>query len=529
MRSCAVMILLILLGCASVGVDSDKQEAHNFDDVFMAEERQALGISSNGVGHDSSAKAVEEINQNFLAWMTLQSFEEDGDHNTPIERAANNNRLFSQKPVLQTARPQEEDSVEESILNHSRFTLAPRKEDIDKAWESEQKQQVKIGVLLPVSGSLSKIGLHLWRAALLALHQYQSEDHVALHLFDTAGDPAVAEDAFQKALQADVDVILGPFLSSSLEAIRDLVVADVPVLSFSNNNQYAGKGVYIFGYTPLQQLAVLIDYAQHKGKKKLGVLLPKTLYGREIKRALALVLQKEGMSYEDILVYDPLNMEDDTALKTFTDYNERRYIKNRALNLARQNNKEEEIARLEKRDTLGEVPFDSLLLVAGSDINLRTLGAKLSFFDVDRRNGVQFLGLQSWEDFEDLNREPSLIGSWYVAPPHKNRKIFEEAFQKFYKEEPLRLAVLAFELVLLVNSFASEILAGVELSEALESESGFSGVEGHYRFLDNGYVERMMDILRLTHRGETVEQPAIPSFELWDRQNNSLLQEVATD
>lgn len=499
MKSFVIAFLVLLVGCGGINRDSAKTPDLKTD-PFMGSQRQ--GLIGSWKANGDKGEDLKNINRNFnSSWSAIQK---------ELNKNLSNN---SDQPI---AKPT-------NLLQPSTLAINNHQEENNSIAFGKG---VKVGMLLPISGNLSHLGQSLWHAALIGVYEYTDNDNFTLLLFDTKSTPEGAIQAFNEAIAKNVSLIIGPVLSNSLKEISKLNVSQVPIISFSNNNQEALKGVYIFGYTPKQQLEPIINYALHKKKRAVAAIIPRTPYGKAILDSLSEELDKHQLPLVDLMLYSRNDQQLEEKIKDFSDYNSRRQNLAISINEAMENDDSEMIEKLEKRDTYGETPFDSVLVVAGDGVDLTKISSRLAFFDAGIKNNVQILGLQSWENFESIHREPSLVGAWYAAPPDKIRKQFEELYLKTYKQKPVRLAILSLELVLLVSLISEEILGGVDISDILQKKTGFVGIEGAYRFLNNGKVDRIMTMMRVTNRGNIVEQKPPESFQLFDLNREIFIKKV---
>ena len=93
-------------------------------------------------------------------------------------------------------------------------------------------------MLLPMSGDYRNIGLDISRGVEMSFYQFNDND-IELLYFDTAGGKN-AHDAAHDAVNADVDVVIGPFFSSStIVAKKILNEKNIPILSLSNDQSIA--------------------------------------------------------------------------------------------------------------------------------------------------------------------------------------------------------------------------------------------------------------------------------------------------
>ena len=143
----------------------------------------------------------------------------------------------------------------------------------------DNKNTIRIGVLLPLSGKNSEIGNMILNALELAIFQ-NKESTIELVIKDTQTESSFSKKAFQQLLDKKINFVIGPLYSKTLTSINDQVKNNqINILALSNNKSLAKKGVWIFGVDPKEQTERILDYALEKGLTKTAALLPKNSYG----------------------------------------------------------------------------------------------------------------------------------------------------------------------------------------------------------------------------------------------------------
>ena len=129
--------------------------------------------------------------------------------------------------------------------------------------------QLRIGLMLPFSGSYAGLGRDIASGAELALFQL-ADPKTSLIYFDTAGGSRAA-DAAREAIEAEVDIVIGPlFTESAIEARTILAASAIPAISLSNNVQAATPGQWVLGYLPEQQIDHLLGHAIAQNRTKIA-------------------------------------------------------------------------------------------------------------------------------------------------------------------------------------------------------------------------------------------------------------------
>ena len=110
-------------------------------------------------------------------------------------------------------------------------------------------------------------------------------------------------------------------------------------------------------------------------------------------------------------------------------------------------NKEKIIENLEKKDTLGKVNFDSVI-ISDFDETLKSITTSLIYTDVTPKK-IYFITLNQWFD-ESLLKEDSSQNLYFPSVNKKNFDEFKKEYFKKYSSEPNQISLLGFDLVGLI-------------------------------------------------------------------------------
>lgn len=375
----------------------------------------------------------------------------------------------------------------------------------------------RVGLLLPLSGRHAATGQALLNAAQLAVFDAEV-DRFELRIHDTKGTPAGAREAVRTALQEGVHLILGPLFGTSVQAVApEAQAAGVSVIAFSNDRSVADEGVYVIGLAPEPQVHRIVSYAARQGLVRFAALAPETPYGTAVVRALREATQRNGVFLSKVVLYDPNSQDLSAEVRNLADYDAR----HRALLEQRQvlSSRSDEAAklalkRLDGLETLGPPDFEAIL-VPESGQRLQAVAPMLAYFDVDPTQ-VRYLGTSLWED-RTIVREPTLQGAWFTAPQPDLWRGFAERYEEAFGERPPRLVTLAYDATAL-----AAVLTGLAVQqnvtpdfgpEVLNQPSGFSGIDGPFRFGPQGEVERNLAILQIRDGEFVVLDPAPKNFQ----------------
>ena len=374
-------------------------------------------------------------------------------------------------------------------------------------------EKARVAILLPLSGPSAPLGRSMLDAAQLSMFEIADKSFTLLP-FDTKGTAVGGKAAAVAAIRSRAQLILGPLLASAVKGATPIARnAGISIVAFSNSREVAGDGVFIFGFVPRQQVKSIVSYALAEGLSRFAVLAPNDDYGKAVVEATRTITELAGGSVVRTMYYAPNATDLSGQVKAFSNYTTRQQAllaQRKALESKGDEISLRALRRLKKIDTIGPLPYDAVLLPESGE-RLRALSSLLSYYDVDQP-AVRLLGLRSWDQIPNLGSEPALIGAWYAGPPDEERTRFELRFKKAFGRPPLWLASLAYDATALAVVLAQG-KAGPDYSiSALTDRNGFLGVDGIFRLLPEGIVERAYTIHEVMRNGLDSRRAAPQTF-----------------
>jgi len=372
---------------------------------------------------------------------------------------------------------------------------------------------VRVALLLPLSGANAGVGQALLNAAQMALFSF-ADDKFRLLTHDTRGTPEGAAEAAQLAIGDGARLILGPLLAANVRGAASVArQAGVPVIAFSSDRSVAGDGVYTLGFLPRAQVDRVIAFARERGVARFAAMAPDNPYGRTVLEAFKAAVGRAGGEIARLEVYNPEAEDFSAVVRDMADYEFRRQTllaQKKELEGREDEVSKSALARLETLQTLGDLPYDALLVADGGK-RLQAIAALLPFYDIDP-NKVRMLGTGQWDE-PGIGAEPALVGGWYAAPPPKARAGFEKDYQDVYGEAPPRLATIAYDAAALAAVLAQ--LPGPDrfTAQLIANPNGFAGRDGIFRFLPDGTSERGLAVLQVRQRDAVVIDRAPATFQ----------------
>jgi ABC-type branched-subunit amino acid transport system substrate-binding protein len=123
---------------------------------------------------------------------------------------------------------------------------------------------------------------------------------------------------------------------------------------------------------------------------------------------------------------------------------------------------------------------------------------------------VQLLGTGLWDEPSVAQGLPLLVGGWYAAPEPELRTRFVSGYEASFGQAAPRLATLAYDATAMAAVLARNGMGYGRASLTLPS--GFVGVDGVFRLLPTGQIERALAVNELDETGSHVVDPSPQTF-----------------
>jgi outer membrane PBP1 activator LpoA protein len=130
---------------------------------------------------------------------------------------------------------------------------------------------VKLAVLLPLSGSLSTAARPV-RDGLLAGYYGEDRRRPEIRFYDTAGTPAGALSAYDRAAGDGADFVLGPLGRDEVGALFGRTALAVPTLALNRAAQATPEGHASFSLSPEDEGLAAADYLLRRGARNVLVI-----------------------------------------------------------------------------------------------------------------------------------------------------------------------------------------------------------------------------------------------------------------
>ena len=338
--------------------------------------------------------------------------------------------------------------------------------------------KVKAGLILPLSasGNAAVAAQSMRNAAEMALAEFNNPD-LQLLVKDDGGNAPGAQQAAQQALDEGAEIILGPLFALTVGPVGQAARArGVPVIAFSTDTNVAARGVYLLSFLPEADVERIIGYAATQGRRSFAALVPDNAYGTVAEAAFKQAVGRAGGRV--------------IALERYP------------LDRAQMQTPVRNIAQAASR-------ADAIFVPDGTDA-VPTVVQTLTANGIDTKR-VQLLGTGLWEDAQIFSN-PLLDGAWYAGPDSTGFRNFSARYRSRYGKDPVRTASLAYDAVALVAALVKTQGRQRFSDDVLTNSSGFTGIDGLFRFRPDGTNQRGLAVLKVSPTGGQIISPPPKGF-----------------
>ena len=303
--------------------------------------------------------------------------------------------------------------------------------------------KIKIGLVVPLSGEYSKIGNSIIKSVRLAVNKID-DNRIEIIPKDSKSNPIDTLRASKQLYIEGVKIIIGPVFNESTKYLDEL--KDITFLSFTNKINKNHPNVISAGVNAISQLNTVKKFKKINNIKRSIFLIPKSDYKKEIE----LAIKKTNIKLKDKFVYDKDPTKLTKQIETLTRYSQRKQnLKDEIKRLENSTlvNKKKKIENLKKKDTLGGINFDSVI-IADFDESLKSVATSLLYTDVSSKR-ITYISLNQWFD-KSLLKETSLQPIYFPSINKKNYDEFIKNYFELYNNIPNQLSFLSYDLVGLV-------------------------------------------------------------------------------
>ena len=352
-------------------------------------------------------------------------------------------------------------------------------------------EKIRIGLLVPLTGKNSEIGQSIVKSTRLAINKI---NNLSIEIIpkDTQSNPEITLKVAKELANSGVKIVIGPVFNESLVYLDEL--KEIIFLALTNKNDNFSKNIINSGINATSQLNAIKKFIKLNELKKTIFLTPNVHFIDEIK--IAISNSKIQIIKNYIYDTDPTKLTQ--QIEKITNYEKRKQnLEDEITRLEKsdQNNKELLIERLKKKDTLGGVKFDSLV-ISDFDESLKSVTTSLLYTDVSPKD-TYFITLNQWFD-ESLLKETSSQPLYFPSANKSNYDNFRSEYFEKYNQYPNQLSFLSYDLVGLVYYLILQNNSIVD-EKLFTKKTLFKGKVGIFK-IKNSKIDHILNFYKVENK-----------------------------
>ena len=258
---------------------------------------------------------------------------------------------------------------------------------------------------------------------------------------DTKGNNLETLKQVEELYTQGVRIFIGPVFNKNLKGLEKF--KDAYFLSLTNKILNNPKNVISAGINARSQFNAIKKYQKLNELEKTLVLIPKKDYKEEIEHAI----KETRLKAKKVFYYDTEPTELTKQIEKVTKYRIRKQNLEdeiKRIENSDENNKEKKLENLNKKDTLGKIGYDSVI-IADFDESLKSVTTSLLYTDVSPKK-ISFISLNQWFD-KTLFKETASQPISFPSINKENFDKFKKNYREFYDSDPNQLSLITYDLV----------------------------------------------------------------------------------
>jgi len=338
------------------------------------------------------------------------------------------------------------------------------------------EEKIKIGLLLPLDGQNHDIGKSVLRAVNLAINKID-DPILGVYPKNNFDNPDDNIKAAQELYDQGVRIFIGPIFDKNIKNLKKF--DDAIFITFSNKNKTTQKNLIYAGVNATSQMATIKKFLEDNDIEKTICLIPESDFKEEIEKGIS----QTNINLKKVFYYNMEPTEITKRIEKITKYDVRKQNlldEIKRVENSDDPNKERKIKNLEKRDTIGKLGFDSVI-ISDFDESLKSVITSLIYTDVSTKK-VYFITLNQWFD-DSLLKEDSSQNIYFPSVNKKNYDSFSKLFFKKFNHYPNQISFLSYDLIGLVY-YLSKKKSLENIDKIFDQKNIFKGKTGIFEIKD---------------------------------------------
>ena len=345
------------------------------------------------------------------------------------------------------------------------------------------ERKIKIGLLVPLTGDNKEIGHQIIKSTKIALKDINLKE-IEIYPKDTNSDPNKTIKSALELKEMGVKIVIGPVFFKSLTFLDE--IQDMIFVSFTNRTLNLPKNIISGGVNATSQLNTIKKFIELNNLEKTILLTPNLDYKIEIEKAI----KQSKINIYKHYMYDTEPTKLTSQIEEITNYKARKQNLLDEIKRVEESDlidKEDQLEKLKKKYTIGEVNFDSII-ISDFEESLKSVITSFLYTDISPKEKY-IITFNQWFD-ESLLKEKASQPIYFPSVNKKNLNNFENKFYKQFNEYPSYLSLLSYDLVGLIYYLSLKNNL-TDINGLFKKENSFKGKIGIFEVKDNKINHRL--------------------------------------
>ena len=309
---------------------------------------------------------------------------------------------------------------------------------------NENNNTLKVGLLAPLSGPYSEIGNSLLYSLQLALEEINDKNVIIVPKDSGFKDEKKINSAINELRLDGVKIIIGPMTYKEFDQAKKY--NDLIFISPSNISPEFSKNIISIGISLESQLIALSKFIKKQNRTNTIIMYPENKYVELIEKKIQVLNLKNIKIFRYSSNPEILTGE----IETLTNYSQRKRnleLRKKMFEDKEDEQSKKELEQLEQLYTLGNVSFDSVIIIDFGN-NLKSVLTSLVYTDVNQED-VLFTTINQWFD-ESIFYENTIKNLYYPSVNYKEYKKYNVKYFERFKIYPNEITILAYDAIGLI-------------------------------------------------------------------------------
>ena len=353
------------------------------------------------------------------------------------------------------------------------------------SFADENQKSLRVGLLAPFSGEYREMGQSIMLSLQLALDEIK-DDNVSIFPRDSGfNDPKKLISSVESLREENIQIVIGPINHEDFKNLASY--KDMVFISPSNINPKVQSNILSIGISLESQIKSIENFLKKNKRKKTVIIYPKNKYTPLVDSKINNI----NIDNKKIFKYsaDPKVLTSD--IEKLTNYKQRkRNLISRVKILEEKDDEASklELKRLEQKYTIGDVNFDSVVIIDFGD-SLKSVLTSLVYSDVDQ-DEVLIVTVNQWFD-KSIFLENAVKKIYYPSINIKNFQKYKNKYSKVYGMQPTEITILTYDALGLIYYIWNKKDYKISSIKDFLIKDSIKGKIGTFNFVDGKLMQQL--------------------------------------